>query len=116
KSGELTPSSYPAYISPDTPWSRGVSSVVCASGLPGDTPAGRQQFEQVLEQRRLQADHADWKNLQRGWCIGSDEFRRELLDQVSRSEERRVGKEGRCRWAGQKESGISSEEGGRRGM
>jgi hypothetical protein len=76
-------SSYPAYLSASRPvWLR-VDRVFGEYGIPGDTAAGRQRFEEVLEQRRWQADHPDWESVHQGWCIGSEEFRRQLLAQVS---------------------------------
>ena len=52
-------------------------------GIPKDSPAGRQRFGQVMEQRRGQeADEAEWKAVERGWCVGSKEFRAELLEQM----------------------------------
>jgi hypothetical protein len=48
-------------------------------GIPGDTAAGRQRFGEVMEKRRFEADGKEAKALERGWCIGSEQFRRELL-------------------------------------
>jgi putative transposase len=77
-------SSYSGYLSAErAPWLR-VDRVMGEYGIPGDTLAGRQRFEEVMEQRRLQADDADWKPLRRGWCIGSEQFRKELLEQVTK--------------------------------
>lgn len=75
-------SSYPQYLQPTrAPWLR-VDRVLGEYGIPGDTPAGRDRLEEVMEQRRFQADGRDWKALRRGWCLGSLEFRQELLAQV----------------------------------
>jgi hypothetical protein len=51
-------------------------------GIPADTPAGRQHFEAVMEGRRFEADGKDYPGLERGWCVGSEAFRAELLAQV----------------------------------
>jgi hypothetical protein len=56
--------------------------------IPQDSEAGREQFELALEQRRAQETGAEWKGLRRGWCLGGETFRRELLAQIS---ERRGG-------------------------
>jgi hypothetical protein len=50
--------------------------------IPQDSEAGRGQFEQIMEQRRAQENGADWKKLHRGWCLGDETFRQELLDGV----------------------------------
>ncbi len=52
-------------------------------GIPKDSPAGRRRFGQMMEHRRKQeSPRADWKALERGWCLGDEEFRAELLEQV----------------------------------
>jgi putative transposase len=77
-------SSYPGYlVAARPPWLR-VDRVMGDYGIPGDTRAGRQRFEQVMERRRFEADGKDYKAFRRGWCVGSKEFREELLAQVIR--------------------------------
>jgi hypothetical protein len=53
-------------------------------GIPGDTAAGRERFEQVMEVRRFEADGRQYKDLRRGWMLGSEEFRKELLEQTGK--------------------------------
>jgi hypothetical protein len=36
-----------------------------------------------MEARRHEADPREWQRLQRGWCVGDEQFRRELLEQMS---------------------------------
>ncbi len=49
-------------------------------GIQGDTPTGRAQFEQWMERRRLEeTDPEALKVLRRGWCLGSESFRGEML-------------------------------------
>ena len=49
-------------------------------GIQEDTPASRAQFEPWMDRRRLEAaDPEALKVLRRGWCLGSQSFRRELL-------------------------------------
>jgi REP element-mobilizing transposase RayT len=75
-------SSYPSYLRAErTPWLR-VDRVLGECGIPGDTGAGRQQYEQVMEKRRFEADGQAYPGLKRGWCLGSEEFRQELLEQM----------------------------------
>ena len=50
--------------------------------IPKDSPAGRRQFELNMEQRRGQESSQEWKGLRRGWYLGDEAFRKELLDQV----------------------------------
>jgi hypothetical protein len=35
-----------------------------------------------MEGRRVLDHPQGWKALRRGWCVGSEEFRRELLEQM----------------------------------
>jgi putative transposase len=51
--------------------------------IPEDSEAGREQFEWNMEQRRAQDTGEEWKGLRRGWCLGGETFRRELLAQIS---------------------------------
>jgi putative transposase len=75
-------SSYPAYLrSERAPWLR-VDRVLGDFGIPGDTRAGRRRFEEVMEKRRFEADGADYQGVKRDWCLGTEEFRQELLAQV----------------------------------
>jgi REP element-mobilizing transposase RayT len=77
-------SSYPAYLSSNRPpWLR-VDRVMGESGIPGDTAAGRKRFAQIMEARRFEADGQQYKGLRRGWVIGSEEFRKELLQQTGK--------------------------------
>jgi REP element-mobilizing transposase RayT len=48
-------------------------------GIPKDSPAGRRQFARLTEQRRRENLAGEFKAVERGWCLGSEEFRRELL-------------------------------------
>jgi len=50
--------------------------------IPKDSPAGRREFERMMEERRLQEDAGQWGKVRRGWCFGDDAFRKELLGQV----------------------------------
>jgi REP element-mobilizing transposase RayT len=76
-------SSFPLYLQAQRPeWLR-VDRALGEYGIPRDTTAGRARFEEVMEQRRLQADGQDYRALRRGWCLGSAEFKEELLAQVT---------------------------------
>ena len=60
-------------------WVR-VDRLLGEHGIQEDTPAGRSQFEQWMERRRLEeTDPEALKALRRGWCLGSEGFRREML-------------------------------------
>jgi len=60
-------------------------------GIPVDSPAGRKQFGFGMEARRKAEATGDPSLLPRGWCLGSDEFREELLEQMSRVGPARYG-------------------------
>ena len=52
-------------------------------GICKDSPAGRRQFAGQMERRRSAAHGAEFRPVERDWCLGGEEFRRELLEQVS---------------------------------
>src|SRR5436309_13544054 len=64
------------------PWLR-VDRLLGEHGIPKDSPAGRQEFEQRMELRRAAEDGKEFKAILRGWCLGGDAFRKELLAQMS---------------------------------
>ena len=78
-------SSYPDYLKgrgARPSWLR-VDRLLGEHGIQRDTPAGRAEFERRMELRRAAEDEEEFDVLQRGWCVGSEEFRRELLTQMS---------------------------------
>jgi REP element-mobilizing transposase RayT len=79
-------SSFPEYLKSPTrrlAWLR-VDRLLGEHGIPKDSPAGRQVFEQRLEERRRAEDGPEaWAPVRRGWCLGEEAFRKELLAQVS---------------------------------
>ena len=65
-------------------WMR-VDLLLGEHGVPKDTTAGRQEFERRMERRRREeSDGSEWKPLERGWCLGSERFRAELLERMER--------------------------------
>jgi hypothetical protein len=52
-------------------------------GIPKDSPAGRQRLERALEERRGAEECEEFKPIRRGWCLGEEKFREELLTQMS---------------------------------
>jgi REP element-mobilizing transposase RayT len=59
-------------------WLR-VDRLLGEKGIPKDSPAGREEFERQMEWRRRQELGPEFKPVERGWCLGSDQFRLELL-------------------------------------
>ena len=51
-------------------------------GIQKDSPAGRRVFRQHLERRRLEKVDKTFQRLERGWFLGGEEFKQELLAQV----------------------------------
>lgn len=96
KLGDFRWSSYPAYLLPKRlrpAWLR-VDRVLGEAGIPRDTPAGRAEFGKRMEVRRWEADEQMYKQVRRGWALGSEEFRAELLAAVTaRNDERVSGEE-----------------------
>ncbi len=64
------------------PWLR-TDRLLGEWGLPMDTPAGREQFALHMEARRKAEATGDLSEMPRGWCLGSEEFRQELLLQMT---------------------------------
>ena len=78
-------SSWPAYLlapSKRPGWLR-VDRLLGEWGIPKDSPAGRQWLEQAVEERRGSEEGEEFKSIRRGWCLGEELFRKELLTQMS---------------------------------
>jgi putative transposase len=78
-------SSYPLYLARPArrpQWLR-VDRLLGEWGIPKDSPAGREAFRRQMELRRRQDDRNAFKGLKRGWFLGGEQFRRELLEQVN---------------------------------
>ena len=78
-------SSWPAYLlapAKRPAWLR-ADRVLGEWGIPKDSPAGRQRLEQALEARRGAEEGEEFKPIRRGWCLGEETFRKELLAQMS---------------------------------
>ena len=65
-----------------SPWLR-VDRLLGEHGIPRDTPAGRREFEKRMEARRGAEDGLEFKGVLRGWYLGGEEFRKELLAQMA---------------------------------
>ena len=82
-------SSFPQYLVPATrrwPWLR-VDRLFGEMRLPQDTPAGRDEFERMMEVRRHEmrdGQDKDWAAIRRGWYFGDEALKRELLATVSK--------------------------------
>jgi len=60
-------------------WIR-VDRVLGEHGIQKDCAAGRQEFERRLEARRLEeVDEAALKPFRRGWCLGSEAFKEQMI-------------------------------------
>ena len=78
-------SSFLEYVQPPSRrvgWLR-VDRLFGEMGIPQDSAAGRREFERRLEERRAQEEEAEFKAIRRGWCFGDEQFRQELLGQMS---------------------------------
>ena len=64
------------------PWF-GVERLLGDWGIPKDSVAGRRVFGERMEWRRGEKPGEEFKAVKRGWCLGGEEFRQELLEQVS---------------------------------
>src|ERR1017187_253250 len=77
-------SSWPEYLKPPAQrprWLR-VDRLLRELHLPTDSPAGREELENYLERRRAQEEGDELLSIRRGWCLGGETFRQELLAQT----------------------------------
>src|SRR5579863_5558957 len=77
-------SSYPAYLAAPSRrplWLR-ADRLLGEWGIPKDSGAGRREFGARMEGRRQEETADEFKPVERGWCLGDEEFRQELLEQV----------------------------------
>jgi putative transposase len=76
-------SSYPGYLSRKRDkWLR-VDRLLGEVGIPRDSATGRREFEKRMQERASQESPDDYKPLRRGWCLGDESFRKELLGQMA---------------------------------
>jgi putative transposase len=79
-------SSWPDYLKPPEQrprWLR-VDRLLGELRIPKDSVAGRVELENHLEGRRASEDDGELKNIRRGWCLGGETFRQELLEQAQK--------------------------------
>jgi hypothetical protein len=63
-------------------WMR-VDRLLGEHGLQQDSPAAREESERRTEARRLRAgDEEGFKASRRGWCLGSEPFKQQQLEQL----------------------------------
>ena len=77
-------SSYPQYLAAPArrpSWLR-VDRLLGEWGIPKDSAAGRRVLAERMEWRRGEDLRNEFKRVERGWCLGGEEFRQELLEQV----------------------------------
>jgi putative transposase len=77
-------SNYPCYLkerSARPAWLR-VDRLLGEHGMGKDSAAGRREFEKRMEVRRRAEKGEGFDALQRGWCVGSEAFREEMLGQM----------------------------------
>src|ERR1017187_6860086 len=78
-------SSYPLYLARPRqrpPW-LGVGRLLGEWRIAQDSAAGRRAFGEGMERRRQEDLTGEFKPVERGWCLGGEEFRRGLLEQIS---------------------------------
>jgi REP element-mobilizing transposase RayT len=77
-------SRWPEYLKPSEQrprWLR-VDRLLGELHIPKDSLARRKELENYLEVRRAQEDGGELKHIRRGWCLGGETFRQELLEQA----------------------------------
>ena len=64
-------------------WMR-VDRLLGEHGIGADNAAGRQQFEERMAWRRgAEEDEQSVAPIRRGWCLGSEDFRRQMLERMA---------------------------------
>jgi len=74
-------SSYGVYLGAPgkrPPWLR-VDRLLGEKGIAQDSAAGRRELARQMELRRAGEESADYRVIRRGWCLGDETFRQELL-------------------------------------
>ena len=68
-------SSFPLYLDPARRpgWLR-VDRLLGEWGIPKDSAAGREVFEQQMERRRLEGSDPEYQLLEQGWYLGGEQF------------------------------------------
>ena len=78
-------SSFPLYLAAQKhrpAWLR-VDRLLGEHGIQQDTALSRQEFERHMERRRLEEmDPEALESFRAGWCLGSEEFRKECLEKM----------------------------------
>lgn len=77
-------SSYPLYLCDSTPrpsWLR-VDRLLGEWGIRWNQPGAGRQFGAVMEARRRAELEGEFKPVRRGWCVGSEKFRKEMLEYI----------------------------------
>ena len=76
-------SSYPLYVSdrPKPAWLR-IDRLLGEWRIPWDVPGAGRQFAAVMEARRQGELEKEFKALRRGWCLGSKQFRADMLKYI----------------------------------
>jgi REP element-mobilizing transposase RayT len=82
---QFTWSSYVEYLKPASRRFKAlrVDRLLGEHHIPKDSAAGREEFEKRMELRRAAEDGQEFKQIVRGWCLGSEAFRKELLAQMT---------------------------------
>ena len=78
-------SSWPAYLwapSKRPAWLR-VDRLLGEHGIAKDSPAGRRELARRLETQRAEEETGEYQPIRRGWCLGGEAFREELLGKLS---------------------------------
>jgi putative transposase len=76
-------SSFPLYLQPSQrPFWLRFDRLLGECGIREDTSAGRRRFEERLELLRHHPDES-FKSIRQGWCFGDEQFRKELLLQLT---------------------------------
>jgi len=78
-------SSYREYLKPSkrrSRWLR-IDRLLGEMSIPKDSGPGRKEFEKRMELRRWEQEPEEWRRVRRGWCLGDEKFRKELIEAMA---------------------------------
>jgi REP element-mobilizing transposase RayT len=110
-------SSYPEYLKRPgrrPGWLR-VDRLLGELGIRRDDAAGRRRFAEAMEQRRSKDQPGEWKAVRRGWFLGGEQLKEQLLERMGSAMGKHHGGEEKRETDEQKAQRLVAEELRKRG-
>ena len=52
-------------------------------GISKDSTSGRRRYEEKMEAQRFEAEPEGFEKVRRGWCLGPETFRKQMLEEMA---------------------------------